>query len=90
MANKISSRISSILECSIEPADVIFVLDTSYSIWPPDFYREVEFMEKVIDTFDIGPNPDQTRVGALTFGHEVWVKFYLNSYNGELFLLFLT
>lgn len=71
-------------ECSIEPADVVFVLDTSYSIWPPDFYKEVEFMEKVIQTFDVGQESNQTRIGALTFGHEVWPKFYLNTYFGKI------
>ncbi|WAR09866.1 MATN1-like protein [Mya arenaria] len=67
-------------ECEIEPADVVFVLDSSYSIWPPDFYKEVTFMEKVIETFNVGPGRQDTRIAALTFGHRVWPKFYLNTY----------
>ena len=69
-------------ECNSEPADVVFVLDSSYSIWPPDFYREIKFAENVIKTFNIGPGVDDSRVGVVTFGHEVWPKFYLNSYLG--------
>lgn len=70
-------------ECSSEPADIVFVLDSSYSIWPPDFKREVKFMEDVIQTFDIGPGLFQTRVAALTFGHGVWPKFYLDTYKDK-------
>lgn len=67
-------------DCSSEPADVVFVLDSSYSIWPPDFDRELQLAGNVIKTFNIGSRPDQTRVGLITFGHEVWPKFYLDSY----------
>ncbi|XP_052248876.1 cartilage matrix protein-like [Dreissena polymorpha] len=74
-------------ECQIEPADVVFVLDSSYSIWPPDFYREVQFMQKVIETFDIGEGNDKTRVAALTYGHKVWPKFYLNTYKEKAQML---
>lgn len=69
--------------CDGEPADVVFVLDSSYSIWPPDFYREVKFMEDVIKTFDVGPGPEQSRIAALTFGHGVWPKFYLDTYKDK-------
>lgn len=67
-------------ECTGEPADVVFVLDSSYSIWPPDFDRELKFTENVIKTFNIGPGPDKTRIGVVTFGHSVWPKFYLDSF----------
>ncbi|XP_045170354.2 cartilage matrix protein-like [Mercenaria mercenaria] len=67
-------------ECNSEPADVVFVLDSSYSIWPPDFDRELKFAENVIKTLNIGPGVDNTRVGVVTFGHGVWPKFYLDSY----------
>lgn len=73
-------------ECSGEPADVVFVLDSSYSIWPPDFDRELQFTENVIKTFNIGPGPDNTRVGVVTFGHGVWPKFYLDSYLGTFLM----
>ncbi|KAL4222708.1 hypothetical protein ACF0H5_018749 [Mactra antiquata] len=75
-----SIYISTAQECASEPADVVFVLDSSYSIWPPDFERELQFTDKVIKTFNVGPNDDQSRVSVVTFGHEVWPKFYLNSY----------
>ena len=58
-------------------ADIIFILDSSRSIWEPDFKKQTLFVSQIIDNFDIGPGPSQTRVGVVTFGHDVWKKFDL-------------
>ncbi|XP_045215666.2 cartilage matrix protein-like [Mercenaria mercenaria] len=67
-------------ECRDKAADVVFILDSSNSIWPGDFAKQTKFVSKVSQEFDIGPGPTQTRVGVLTFGHEVWRKFDLKDH----------
>jgi len=59
------------------------VLDSSNSIWLPDFKRELTFVKEVISSFDVGMGDNQTRVGLMTFGHEVWPQFYLDTYAGN-------
>ncbi|XP_060073208.1 collagen alpha-1(XII) chain-like [Ylistrum balloti] len=61
-----------------EAADVVFVLDTSSSIWNPDFQKQLEFVDSVVSQFNIGP--DGTHVGVMTFARSYYVKFYLNRY----------
>lgn len=65
-------------DCANKPADVVFILDSSNSIWLRDFYKQTSFVRDVVSKFDTGPGPTQTRVGVLTFGHDVWKKFDLN------------
>ena len=69
------------------PADLVFVLDSSYSIWPPNFRKQLSFVQKLVQKFDIGPELTQTRVGLLTFGHQVWKKFDLKDKTNEQELL---
>ena len=59
------------------PADIVFILDSSNSIWPPNFTKQLNFVTKLVKKFDIGQAPTQTRIGLLTFGHKVWKKFDL-------------
>ena len=69
------------------PADVVFILDSSNSIWPPNFTKQLGFVQKLVQKFDIGPGATQTRVGLLTFGHQVWKKFDLKDKMSEFELL---
>ncbi|WAR02588.1 COLA1-like protein [Mya arenaria] len=64
--------------CGNKPADVVFLLDTSNSIWGPDFTRQLAFVNNVISMFKIASNV--TRVGITTFSSQVHREFYLNSY----------
>lgn len=52
--------------CGNNPADIVFVLDESGSIWGPDFDRQISFVENVISIFDISEG--NTNFGVLTFG----------------------
>ena len=68
-------------ECGGHPADVVFVLDVSSSIWPKHFREHVlTFLHEVVDSLDVGPGAEHTRVGAVTFSDRVWLEFYLNQY----------
>ena len=73
--------------CQEQPADLVFLLDASYSIWIPDFNRELSFVTNLLTAFDVGPDVNQTHVGVLTFGHGVWPQFYFNTHNSKCFFL---
>lgn len=65
-----------------KPADVVFILDSSNSIWRKDFKKQTKFVADLVKQFNVGQSPTQTRVGILLFGHEVWPKIQLkNEYN---------
>jgi collagen type VI alpha len=57
----------------------VFVLDSSASIWEPDFYRQLSFVENIVKQFKIGPN--NTQVGVVTFGEYTTHRFHLNKYH---------
>ena len=68
-------------ECGGHPADVVFVLDVSSSIWPKHFREHVlTFVHEVVDSLNVGEGAEHTRVGAVTFSDEVWLEFHLNQY----------
>lgn len=60
--------------------DLVFLLDTSRSIWGPDFRKQLKFVENMVDEFKIGPDKHDTRVGVVTFAQTFWTQFYLRSY----------
>lgn len=65
-----------------KPADVVFVIDSSSSIWPGDFKRHaIPFIKDVVSSFDIGEGPQQTRVGALTYSSDIRMEFHLNAHH---------
>ncbi|KAK7009737.1 collagen alpha-4(VI) chain [Biomphalaria glabrata] len=68
------------LRCD-QPADIIFVVDTSSSIWPEDFNNHVKtFLKEIISSFNIGQGPLDSRVGVLLFGNAEYLQFYLNKH----------
>ncbi|KAL8615176.1 hypothetical protein ACOMHN_064308 [Nucella lapillus] len=71
--------------CGNKPADVAFLLDSSNSIWRPDFRRQIDFVADVARMFQIGPNA--TRVGLLTYNDHVNLHFNLKRYDRKRNLL---
>ncbi|XP_063435027.1 collagen alpha-1(XII) chain-like isoform X1 [Mytilus trossulus] len=71
--------------CGGKPADVFFLLDTSGSILPSDFKKQLDFVGTVVGMFDI--SPDKTRVGVSTFSHEYNPMFGLEQYHDKDSLL---
>ncbi|CAG5120046.1 unnamed protein product [Candidula unifasciata] len=68
------------------PADIFFVLDSSSSIWKPDFEkRMLGFVRDVVASFDIGR--DLTRVGVMTFSDTPRLVIGLDSYTNKQDLL---
>lgn len=65
-------------ECTNKPADIIFVLDASSSIWTPNFRKQIAFARNLSEEFDISNT--QTRCGLVTFSDQVREEFSLSSY----------
>lgn len=68
-------------ECGGRPADVVFVLDVSSSIWPKHFRDHVlTFVREVVASLHIGAEPEHTRIGAVTFSDDTQLEFHLNQF----------
>lgn len=63
--------------CGGKDADVFFALDSSNSIWPEDFRKQIEFVTSLIDTFDFRNN--KTRVGIIVYSTDIYMKVSLQS-----------
>ena len=56
------------VECGSKPADIVFVLDESGSIWGPHFDLQLKFVKGVSDYMDI--SVDDTRIAVETFSDD--------------------
>ncbi|KAL8560061.1 hypothetical protein ACOMHN_041530 [Nucella lapillus] len=63
--------------CS-RPADLVFLVDTSRSIYPPDFPRQLQFVQKMIGQFNVSSGA--TRVAAVSFSTGYREEFQLDTY----------
>ncbi|XP_046581490.1 collagen alpha-5(VI) chain-like [Haliotis rubra] len=74
-------------DCRGKGVDIVFIVDASSSIWPPDFHsRVLPFVSNVINLFDVGPGEKQTRVGMITFGNTYHHQFHLKDYQDKVSL----
>lgn len=55
----------------------MFVVDTSSSIWKPDFEKQLKFVWDVSIQFDVGLGPTQTRIGVVSFADSYYLQFHL-------------
>lgn len=69
--------------CSGNAANIMFVMDSSSSIWIVDYRRQLEFVKNLVDTFDIGAGKSQVRVGAITFSNNAHLEFALDRYQNR-------
>lgn len=67
--------------CGI-PSDLVFILDGSSSIWPTHFRKQLDFVNSVVNEFNIENDGTGTRVGVMTFSdeHKVEIQFHLNEH----------
>ncbi|XP_046373560.2 cartilage matrix protein-like isoform X1 [Haliotis rufescens] len=73
-----AEKITDHLECHEKVADVVFVLDSSVSLWEKDFAAQLDFVQMLVDTFAVGPK--NIRVGIMTFGTDVRLDFNLKEH----------
>ena len=55
----------------------MFIIDTSSSIWHPDFETQLKFIKDVAEQFDLGQGKNQTRIGVVSFGETYHLQFHL-------------
>ena len=60
------------VECGTRVADIVIVIDESGSIAKPDFVKQIDFVKKVIDMFDVSAT--SAHVGVITFTHNAKVS----------------
>ena len=72
------NHLLTITDCDNRAADIIFVLDGSSSIYPPDFVKVVGFINETVRHFRISAT--ETRVGLITYSNYVQVRFTPSTY----------
>ncbi|XP_078073113.1 matrilin-1-like [Mustelus asterias] len=65
-------------QCVGKALDLVFVIDSSRSILPPDFEKVKEFINNLLKFLDVGA--DKTRVGLVLYGSTVESVFALNTH----------
>nr|XP_042137487.1 collagen alpha-4(VI) chain-like [Peromyscus maniculatus bairdii] len=68
--------------CKSKKADIIFLIDGSESIAPKDFEKMKEFMERMVNQSNIGP--DKIQIGLLQFSSTPREEFRLNQYSSKV------
>ncbi|GFO49686.1 collagen alpha-1(xii) chain [Plakobranchus ocellatus] len=61
-----------------EAADIVFALDSSFSIRKDDFKRQLGFIQAIVDQLEYGPNDYQ--VGVISFESDVILEIRLDQY----------
>ncbi|RUS82956.1 hypothetical protein EGW08_009293, partial [Elysia chlorotica] len=64
--------------CSNKASDIVFAVDSSFSIHPIDFTEQLNFLMAVLDQLPFGP--DQFKVGVLTFASEVKLEIKFDQF----------
>ncbi|XP_013384288.1 collagen alpha-4(VI) chain-like [Lingula anatina] len=62
-------------------ADIIFILDGSFSVSTPDFAKQLQFIKSLVRKFEVGPNA--VKVGVLQYSTNTVQEFNLNTHNTE-------
>ncbi|XP_017569855.2 collagen alpha-6(VI) chain isoform X1 [Pygocentrus nattereri] len=62
-------------------ADIVFLVDGSWSIGTENFQRIREFLFTLVDSFDVGP--DKVRIGLVQYSNSPRTEFSLNSYESK-------
>lgn len=67
--------------CQGKPADILFLLDSSSSIWIVDYRKQLQFISDVIDVFHISPH--HTRVAVSAFSNRYQPFIHFDSYDSK-------
>lgn len=71
-----------LLECSLGvdvQADVVILVDGSYSIGLSNFAKVRAFLEVLVNSFDIGP--DKVQISLVQYSRDAHTEFYLNTHH---------
>ncbi|KAK3604612.1 hypothetical protein CHS0354_027465, partial [Potamilus streckersoni] len=72
-------------ECGNNPADIVFVLDSSASEGITNFKKQLDFVRDFAYQFQIGPQ--NVQISVITFGSHAKEEFPLNRYQDQATLL---
>lgn len=67
--------------CLKKATDILFVLDSSSSIWVEDYKKQLQFVADLVDSFKVENGISQVRVGAITFSDQAYLEFPLGHYS---------
>nr|KAG5693012.1 hypothetical protein BaRGS_005636 [Batillaria attramentaria] len=65
-----------------QKADVVFIVDSSRSIWEPYFRKQLDFVADVVSRLNVAP--DLSHVGVISFSEGARVEMYLNELNDDV------
>ncbi|KAH3800977.1 hypothetical protein DPMN_154621 [Dreissena polymorpha] len=68
-------------DCGSNPSDIVFLLDSSGSVGAADFMKQLHFVSRFAQTFDIGPR--NVQIGVVTFATTPHNEFNLNTYTDK-------
>lgn len=71
--------------CDDSYADVVFIVDASYSIGLENFQKVKEFIKQVVQIFHVGPQ--NTRVALIQYSTLAVMEFKLNSFTDVMDVL---
>ncbi|XP_025100084.1 cartilage matrix protein-like [Pomacea canaliculata] len=74
-----------ISDCYSAVVDIVFILDSSASVFSTDFTRMLHFTRDLV--FNLNIDGGDARVGIITYSHTTNVEFYLSQYQIETELL---
>ncbi|KAH9504280.1 hypothetical protein Btru_064516 [Bulinus truncatus] len=67
--------------CSKTVSDIVFAIDSSFSLYPEDFQSQLVLINSLIDSFSIGLNNIQ--VGVVSYGTQVEENIKLNDFDSK-------
>ncbi|GAA6231691.1 collagen alpha-1(XII) chain-like isoform X1 [Lates japonicus] len=82
MAMQKTEPVTVSVECSLGvdvQADVVLLVDGSYSIGLANFAKVRAFLEVLVNTFDIGPN--KVQISLVQYSRDPHTEFYLNTHH---------
>jgi collagen type VI alpha len=66
--------------CS-KKADIAFIIDSSSSIWKPNFDTQIRFLYNILSLFDISPS--KTQVAAVSYSNVTIPEFLFDSFSSK-------
>ncbi|XP_044287891.1 collagen alpha-3(VI) chain isoform X3 [Varanus komodoensis] len=77
--NTLIGDVSVIPDIDSEAKDIVFLIDSSANVVPNDLPHIRDFIIRIVQQLDIGPN--KVRIGVVQFSNDVFSEFFLKTYS---------
>ena len=67
--------------CGVQPADILFIVDSSGSVGASNFQKTLGFIQNMTNGFNVGPHDIQ--IGMITFDTKPYLQFHLNKFHNK-------